>query len=136
MLRRRRLFRRIRLIVPIGTMALAVLAPMLGGGAAAASPAHVDLLPTTGTVDNVMAGYIADGIARAQSEGASALIIELNTPGGSLDATTRIVSFGAEVWASIPGTRYQSLGRPFKENLGPSVCAGRGISIDGHGRLL
>ena len=85
-------------------------------GATAATNAHVDLLPTTGTVDNVMAGYVADGIARAQSEGASALIIELNTPGGSLDATTHIVSSILEaplpviVWVAPQGGRAASAG--------------------------
>jgi membrane-bound serine protease (ClpP class) len=52
----------------------------------------VRVLPTTGIVDNVMAGYLADGIARAERDGAAAVVIELDTPGGSLEATKQIVS--------------------------------------------
>ncbi len=77
---------------------------------------HVDVLPTTGVVDNVMAGYVADGIARAKADGASALIIELNTPGGSLDATQKIVSSILEAplpvitWVAPQGGRAASAG--------------------------
>jgi membrane-bound serine protease (ClpP class) len=84
--------------------------------AAAASTDHVDLLPTTGTVDNVMAGYVADGIARAGNEGAKALIIQLNTPGGSLDAMQKIVTSILEaplpviVWVAPQGAWAASAG--------------------------
>ena len=111
---RRRLLRRIRLLVSTGAVALSVLAAL--DGATAATPIHVDLLPVTGVVDNVMAGYIADGIARANSEGAAAVVIQLNTPGGSLDATSRIVSSLLEspipviVWVAPAGGRAASAG--------------------------
>lgn len=36
--------------------------------------------------------YLAEGIAVAAGDGASAVVIRLNTPGGSLDATQKIVS--------------------------------------------
>ena len=84
--------------------------------AAAATPTHVDVLPTTGTVDNVMAGYIADGIARAQSDGASALVIELDTLGGNLGSTGDIVKsiLGAPVpvivWVGPAGAKAASAG--------------------------
>jgi membrane-bound serine protease (ClpP class) len=73
---------------------LALLLGLLGMAASAqASPGDiVRVLPTTGIVDNVMAGYLADGVARAKRDGAVAVVIELDTPGGSLDATKAIVS--------------------------------------------
>ncbi len=82
----------------------------------AAPGPSVVVLPTTGVVDNVMAGYIAEGIARAERDGASAVVIRLNTPGGSLDATQRIVSaildapLPTMVWVSPPGARAASAG--------------------------
>src|SRR5438552_18981614 len=98
-------------------MAFGVLSWLVGGlGGTSAAGSHVDLLPTTGTVDNVRAGYIADGIARARSDGAAAIIIELNTPGGSLDAESRIVSSLLEspvptiVWVAPAGSRAASAG--------------------------
>ena len=74
------------------------------------------MLPTTGIVDNVMAGYIAEGIARAERDGARAVVIQLNTPGGSLDATQRIVSSILDaplptiVWVAPAGSRAASAG--------------------------
>ena len=99
-------------------MALGAFGSIFGllGGLSAATPVHVDLLPTTGVVDNVMAGYVADGIARAQSDGAAAIVIELNTPGGSLDAESHIVSSILEspvpviVWVAPAGSRAASAG--------------------------
>ena len=46
----------------------------------------------TGVVDNVMANYLEESVKRADRDGSPALVITLNTPGGSLDATQRIVS--------------------------------------------
>ena len=60
----------------------------------------VVVLPTTGIVDSVMAGYLEDGIAEAAHEGAAAVVIKLNTPGGSLDATNEIV--GTLLEADVP----------------------------------
>jgi membrane-bound serine protease (ClpP class) len=51
----------------------------------------VVVLPTTGVVDNVMAGYLAEGIRKASADGATAVVIRLNTPGGALTATNEIV---------------------------------------------
>jgi membrane-bound serine protease (ClpP class) len=66
----------------------------------AADGREVIVLPTTGIVDNVMAGYLADGIARGERDGAAAVVIRLNTPGGSLDATNTIV--GTLLEANVP----------------------------------
>jgi membrane-bound serine protease (ClpP class) len=70
-----------------------IVGSVLGGGKT------VVVLPTTGVVDNVMAGYLAEGIARAERDGAAAVIIKLDTPGGALTATNSIVEtiFGAKV---------------------------------------
>ncbi len=73
-------------------------------------------MPTTGIVDSVMAEYIAGGIARAAQDGAAAVIVELNTPGGALDATSRITSSLLDapvptiVWVAPSGSRAASAG--------------------------
>jgi membrane-bound serine protease (ClpP class) len=71
-----------------------------GGLVRAADGREVIVLPTTGIVDNVMAGYLADGIKRGERDGAAAVVIRLNTPGGSLDATNHIV--GTLLEANVP----------------------------------
>ncbi len=76
----------------------------------------VVVLPATGVVDNVLAGYLEGGIARAHEDGAAAVVVRLNTPGGSLDSTQRIVSSFLEaplpviVWVAPSGARAASAG--------------------------
>ena len=85
------------------------------GPARAATPAVV-VLPTTGDVDGVMAQYLADGISRAEREGAPAVIVELDTPGGSLASMSQITSTFLEspvpviVWVTPAGGRAASAG--------------------------
>lgn len=45
-----------------------------------------------GTINPVVAGFIQDGISKAEKENAACLIINLNTPGGLLKSTRLIVS--------------------------------------------
>jgi membrane-bound serine protease (ClpP class) len=95
---------------------LALAGWLLAASAAQAADHEVVVLPATGVVDNVLAGYLEEGIAHAAREGADAVIIALNTPGGSLDSTQRIVSsiLGAPVpvivWVSPAGGRAASAG--------------------------
>jgi membrane-bound serine protease (ClpP class) len=73
---------------------------LFAGNLAAVGSPRVSVLPATGIVDNVFAGYLADGIARAARDGDAAVVIRLNTPGGDLQATNDIV--GALLEADIP----------------------------------
>ena len=52
---------------------------------------NIEILTVDGTIVPVVANYLDRGISRAESEGAVACIIELNTPGGLLNATEDIV---------------------------------------------
>ncbi len=107
--KRHRLVGLVQAIV-VTAIALALAGPVLADGG------RIPVLPATGVVDNVMAGYLEDGIARAASSGAPAVLIRLNTPGGSLDATQRIVSALLEasvptiVWVAPAGGRAASAG--------------------------
>ena len=63
-----------------------------------------------------MAGYIEEGIAGAERDGDAAVVIQLDTPGGSLDAMSRIVTAELEarlaviVWVAPAGARAASAG--------------------------
>jgi membrane-bound serine protease (ClpP class) len=95
----------IRLRVARSLLALGLL--LLGvSGLARAAGSDVVVLTATGVVDNVMAGYLEDGISTAKADGAPAVIVRLNTPGGSLDATQRITSAFLE--APLPVIVYVS----------------------------
>jgi len=61
-------------------------------GASASTPGAVVVLPTTGEVDALMASTLKSGIDGAARDGAAAVVIKLNTPGGSLQSTQDIVS--------------------------------------------
>jgi membrane-bound serine protease (ClpP class) len=82
----------------------------------AAEGRQVTVLPTTGIVDQVMANYLSEGVARATRDGALAVVIKLNTPGGDLEATNAIVGTILEadlpviVWVAPAGGRAASAG--------------------------
>jgi membrane-bound serine protease (ClpP class) len=96
--------------------AAAAIALAATSGITAAKDPPIIVLRATGVVDSVMAGYLAEGIAGAERDGARAVVIELDTPGGSLDATQRIVSSLLEarvptiVWVAPAGARAASAG--------------------------
>jgi membrane-bound serine protease (ClpP class) len=95
---------------------LGILLTVAGSPARGASDATVALMPATGVVDAVLATYIEEGIAKAHRDGASAVVITLNTPGGELGQTRRIVTalLGAPlptiVWVSPSGAHAASAG--------------------------
>lgn len=55
------------------------------------SEPHVDLIVIDGGINPAVDDYIKEGLARAKSDEARALIIELDTPGGLLESTRSIV---------------------------------------------
>jgi len=77
---------------------LALLASLASAFSAGAAPAagQVDLLVVTGPVTPIVKQYILRGIQTASADAASALVIQLDTPGGSLqlmqDITEAILS--------------------------------------------
>jgi membrane-bound serine protease (ClpP class) len=86
------------------------------GSLRAADAGDVVVLTADGIVDNVMAGYLSEGITRAAADDAAAVVIMLNTPGGGLQATYEIVGTLLEadvptiVWVAPAGGRAASAG--------------------------
>ena len=99
-------------LVAAGALALLTV----GATAAEEGMPQVYVLPTSGIVDQVMSGYLRDGIARAQRDGFDAVVIALNTPGGDLNATREIVTtllnapLPVLVWVGPAGARAASAG--------------------------
>jgi len=101
---------------------------LLTGVVHAASPApSVVVLPTTGVVDQVMAGYLADGISHAEADGAAAVIIELDTPGGDLFSTNDIV--GSELSATIPVIVWVAPAGGFAASAGTFITLAGNIAL-------
>jgi membrane-bound serine protease (ClpP class) len=84
-------------------------------GVSAAQP-RVVVLPASGIVDQVMAAYLHDRIAEAAADGAALVVVRLDTPGGSLEATRTIVGtllqapLPVVVWVAPAGARAGSAG--------------------------
>lgn len=76
---------------------LALLAP--GAGPAWAEAPRVISIRVDGAISPASADYIRDGLTAAEREGAAALLLEIDTPGGLLSSTRTIVQelLGAEV---------------------------------------
>src|SRR5712691_6499165 len=55
------------------------------------APAHVNLIVVDATINPAVADFIHESINRSSQEGAQALIIQLDTPGGLLNSTKSIV---------------------------------------------
>ena len=121
------------------------LALLVVGAAQGAEPGtRVYLLPTSGIVDQIMAGYLRDGIARAERDGAGAVVIQLDTPGGSLESTHEIVKTLLDaplptiVWVGPPGSRAASAGTFITMAghvalMAPSTRIGAATPITGEG---
>lgn len=98
-------------------LAGAALAVIGASGAAGQAPAPlVVAVEVDGTITPVMADHVRDGLRRAEREGAAALLIEMDTPGG-LDASMRrivrdIIGAGVPVvvYVAPSGARAASAG--------------------------
>ena len=82
------------------------IAAGLGSSVVSAFSPTVEILHVEGTIVPVVADYIDRGISHAEDTNAVVCIIELNTPGGLLDSTERIVQ--KIMNASVPIVVYVS----------------------------
>jgi len=71
----------------------AAVALLLGlfGSARDAGAEHVDLATISGTINPASADYLVNAVATAERDGAQALVIELDTPGGLLASTKDVI---------------------------------------------
>jgi membrane-bound serine protease (ClpP class) len=93
-------------------IALAALVALAASG----RPAFVSLAEVAGSIDPGSGGYLVEAIHEAETSGAEALIVRLDTPGGLLSTTRDVVQ--AELssrvpivfWVGPPGARAGSAG--------------------------
>jgi membrane-bound serine protease (ClpP class) len=100
---------------------------MFATSALAAGEKHVIVLPTTGIVDQGMAQYLRDGIARAEREGAAAVVIKLNTPGGFLNSTNDIV--GTILEAKVPVIVWVAPAGGFAASAGTFITLASNVAV-------
>lgn len=103
-------------LVPLGLGTLGLALGAISPARAADGAREAWVLPTTGVVDGVLAGYLTDSVVKAARDGAEVVVVKLNTPGGSLDATQKITGAFLEaplpviVWVAPAGGRAASAG--------------------------
>jgi len=128
----------------LALLVISAVAGLGGGLMAGASPTTVDVLTVDGTIVPVVADYIDRGISQAEDVNAGVCVIELNTPGGLLDSTDRIVSkiMNAEVpvavyvspvnaWAASAGTFITLSGHIAAMTPGTTIGAAHPVSAGG-----
>jgi len=126
------------------TLYVLVIFAVLGGGITTASTPTVAVLHVEGIIVPVVADYIDRGITEAEEQGSTACIIELNTPGGLLDSTERIVQkiMNADVpivvyvspkgaWAASAGTFITLSGHIAAMTPGTTIGAAHPVSAGG-----
>ncbi|HEX8733290.1 MAG TPA: NfeD family protein [Ktedonobacterales bacterium] len=85
----------VALVLALGSLLAQVAAPT----AHAAAP-HIDIFSFDRGVDPAGARAVSDAITTAEHDGATLLVITVNTPGGDLDSLNAIA--GAELAATVP----------------------------------
>jgi membrane-bound serine protease (ClpP class) len=129
---------------PLRAAALAA-AWLLAAGAAGAA-GHVNEIRIQGTINPASSDFIQKAIAQSEREGAEALLIELDTPGGLVTATKDIIQamLNAEVpvivyvapqgaWAGSAGTFITLAGHVAAMAPGTSIGAAHPVGVGAPG---
>lgn len=109
----------------IALMALGGL--LLFASAARGAGPEVILLPTTGIVDEGMAKYLADNIRLAEERNAAAVVVKLNTPGGSIFAMQEIT--GTILEAGVPVIVWVAPAGGFAASAGTFITLSGNIAL-------
>ena len=124
----------------------AVLALMAVAFAGPGAAAHINVVTISGSINPASSDYLQKAIALSQSDGAEAILILLDTPGGLLSSTKDIIQaiLNAEVpvvvyvsprgaWAASAGTFITLAGHIAAMSPGTSIGAASPISVSGSG---
>ncbi len=78
------------LVTGLGVLVLTGQDQGTGAGAGAGAGALVYRIPITGTIENGLAPFVARAVREAHEAGAAAAFLDIDTPGGRVDAAERI----------------------------------------------
>jgi membrane-bound serine protease (ClpP class) len=119
--RRPRILRLLSLVLFALTFALLALAGTGRSASAAqlATGSTVDVTALNSAIDASSQRFITGAIKSAESDGAQALVIEINTPGGAIDSMQAIMS--AELNSTVPIITYVSPAGTYAASAGALV---------------
>jgi len=119
---------------------------LLGWFAGSAAAGHINIITIDGSINPASSDYLQGAIRQSESDGAEALLIELDTPGGLLSSTKDIIQamLNAKVpvivfvspkgaWAASAGTFITLAGHIAAMAPGTSIGAASPISASGGG---
>ena len=125
---------------------VAVWIGLLALFAGSAGAAHLNVITIDGSINPASSDYLQKAIQQSESDGAQALLIELDTPGGLLSATKDIIQamLNADIptivfvspkgaWAASAGTFITLAGHIAAMAPGTSIGAASPISASGSG---
>jgi membrane-bound serine protease (ClpP class) len=124
----------------------ALVAGTLLALAAPAAARHVNVVTISGSINPASSDYVQQAIAQSESDGAAALLLQLDTPGGLLTSTKDLIQaiLNARVpvivyvsprgaWAASAGTFITLAGHVAAMAPGTSIGAASPISAGGEG---
>lgn len=91
------------LLVPCLLGLIALVCMCMVSQVEAATP-HVDVMVLNGNIDPAALNYLTNAISAAEHDGAQALVIEIDTPGGDMNSMTAMTK--AELASSVPIVTY------------------------------
>lgn len=140
-------FRVLRLVLPLLLAVLFALAAIGRPAAAASGSSFVDVVHLNMQIDAASARFLTTAIATARTDGARALILEVNTPGGAIDSMQTIMT--AELNSSVPIISYVTPAGAYAASAGalvtlaahiaamaPSTTIGASSPVNGDGSDL
>ena len=111
-----------------------LLSSAMAVGAQGDAPRHVNVLEIEGAVTPIMISYIDRGIETSEDDGAEALIIKLNTPGGQVDLMNEIVQLLLE--ADVPTVVYVSPRGAYAASAGTLITLGAHVAAMAPGTTI
>ena len=117
---------------------------MTAAGRGASQERVVYHIPITGTIENGLAPYVARVLREATAAGAAAAVLDIDTPGGRVDAAERIVSAvqgaGIPVYAFVNPRAYSAGAMVALATNGiyltPAGVIGAATPVDGRGTKM
>ncbi len=120
----------------IGFLLLVATCTLLSlvGVSSAAQDDSVVVIEVDGTIVPVVAQYIERGVTLAEDSGATALVIQLNTPGGLLNATEEIVT--TILNADVPVVTYVSPSGAWAASAGTFITLASHVAVMAPGTTI
>ncbi len=113
---------------------ISLMAGVLVPATVSATTQSIQVLRVEGTIVPIVADYIDRGISKAEDENATACIIELDTPGGLLSSTEKIVQ--RIMNASVPIVVYVSPKGAWAASAGTFITLSANIAVMAPGTTI